>query len=151
MISRGGTSLVITMVVFGLLANFARREPQAAAALRSQGPGRMARFLGLGVKPPKAPKERKRRKEPSARQSAKVQKSRAEARLRAPKGRDQGAAESRRRTDRRPQQSDARPSGATQRRPVPADRSMPTRPRSARRSNDERDGDGRPAGRTVRR
>jgi len=59
MISRGGTSLVITMVVFGLLANFARREPQAAAALRSEGPGRMARFLGLGPsgrtasKPPK--------------------------------------------------------------------------------------------------
>ncbi len=151
MISRGGTSLVITMVVFGLLANFARREPQAAAALRSQGPGRMARFLGLGVKPPKAPKERKRRKEPSARQSAKVQKSRAEARLRAPKGRDQGAAESRRRTDRRPQQPDDRPRRAAQRRPVPADRSMPTRPRPARRSYDERDGDGRPAGRTVRR
>lgn len=53
MISRGGTSLVITMVVFGLLANFARREPHAAAALHSQGPGRLARFLGLGAKPPK--------------------------------------------------------------------------------------------------
>ncbi|MET3807026.1 cell division protein FtsW [Nakamurella sp. UYEF19] len=59
MISRGGTSLVITMVVFGLLANFARREPHAAAALRSQGPGRMARFLGLGAKPPKPPKARR--------------------------------------------------------------------------------------------
>ena len=151
MISRGGTSLVITMVVFGLLANFARREPQAAAALRSQGPGRMARFLGLGVKPPKAPRERKRRKEPSARQTAKVQKSRAEARLRAPKGRDEGAAESRRRTDRPPQQPDDRPRRAAQRRPVPADRSKATGPRSARRSYDERDGDGRPAGRTVRR
>ncbi len=68
MISRGGTSLVITMVVFGLLANFARREPQAAAALRSQGPGRMARFLGLGVRPPKPPKERKPRKAPDNRQ-----------------------------------------------------------------------------------
>lgn len=61
MISRGGTSLVISMVVFGLLANFARREPQAAAALHSQGPGRVARFLGIGFKPPKpskAPKVR---------------------------------------------------------------------------------------------
>ncbi len=59
MISRGGTSLVITMVVFGMLANFARREPQAAAALHSQGPGPMARFLGLGLKPPRPAKVRK--------------------------------------------------------------------------------------------
>ncbi len=66
MISRGGTSLVITMVVFGLLANFARREPQAAAALRSEGPGRMARFLGLGARPPKAPKPRKERRSVAA-------------------------------------------------------------------------------------
>ncbi len=67
MISRGGTSLVITMVVFGMLANFARREPQAAAALRSEGPGPLARFLGLGVKPPKVPKSRK---PPKSRKSA---------------------------------------------------------------------------------
>ena len=83
MISRGGTSLVITMVVFGLLANFARREPQAAAALRSQGPGRMARFLGLGARPPKA---RKPRKEPrsaagvSSREAAKRSQARGPAR-----------------------------------------------------------------------
>jgi len=57
MISRGGTSLVITMAVFGLLANFARREPQAAAALRSQGPGRMARFLGLRTRAAKPTKQ----------------------------------------------------------------------------------------------
>ena len=47
MISAGGTSLLITMVVFGLLANFARREPQAAAALQAGGGSRLARFLGL--------------------------------------------------------------------------------------------------------
>ncbi|MEP6561628.1 MAG: putative lipid II flippase FtsW [Nakamurella sp.] len=47
MISAGGTSLLITMVVFGLLANFARREPQAAAALAAGGGGRLARFLGI--------------------------------------------------------------------------------------------------------
>lgn len=46
MISAGGTSLLITMVVFGLLANFARREPQAAAALQAGGGSRLARFLG---------------------------------------------------------------------------------------------------------
>lgn len=49
LISAGGTSLVVTMVVFGLLANFARREPAAAAALHANGPGRMSQFLGIGV------------------------------------------------------------------------------------------------------
>ena len=47
MISAGGTSLLITMVVFGLLANFARREPQAAAALHAGGGHPLARFLGM--------------------------------------------------------------------------------------------------------
>ncbi|MGH3751381.1 MAG: putative lipid II flippase FtsW [Pseudonocardiaceae bacterium] len=36
LISAGGTSLALTMLVFGLLANFARHEPQAVAALRSE-------------------------------------------------------------------------------------------------------------------
>ena len=85
MISRGGTSLVITMVVFGLLANFARREPQAAAALRSQGPGRMARFLGIGVTGPKPSKPRKPRKPPKARPERTVHP--AAARTRKPSGR----------------------------------------------------------------
>ncbi len=49
MISAGGTSLVVTMIVFGLLANFARREPQAAAALAARGPGTLLRFLGIGA------------------------------------------------------------------------------------------------------
>ncbi len=49
MISAGGTSLVVTMIVFGLLANFARREPQAAAALHAKGPGPLLRFLGIGA------------------------------------------------------------------------------------------------------
>lgn len=40
MISSGGTSTVVTMVVFGLLANFARHEPEAIAALRTHGPSR---------------------------------------------------------------------------------------------------------------
>ncbi len=46
LISSGGTSLALTMLVFGLLANFARHEPQAVAALRSEitRPGRQ----GLG-------------------------------------------------------------------------------------------------------
>jgi cell division protein FtsW len=47
MISYGGTSLVITMLVFGILANCARHEPESVAALRTQGPGRFGRLLHL--------------------------------------------------------------------------------------------------------
>ncbi|WP_420120507.1 putative lipid II flippase FtsW, partial [Nakamurella sp.] len=47
MISAGGTSLLITMAVFGLLANFARHEREAEIALAAAGGSRIARFLGL--------------------------------------------------------------------------------------------------------
>jgi cell division protein FtsW len=36
LISSGGTSIALTMLVFGLLANFARHEPQAVSALRQE-------------------------------------------------------------------------------------------------------------------
>src|SRR5699024_494198 len=45
LISSGGSAVVTSMVVFGLLANFARHEPEAIAALRSLGPGRVGRLL----------------------------------------------------------------------------------------------------------
>jgi cell division protein FtsW len=47
LISSGGTALVVTMFVFGVLANAARHEPEAAATLRAHGPGRLARLLRL--------------------------------------------------------------------------------------------------------
>ncbi|WP_442916409.1 putative lipid II flippase FtsW [Lentzea sp. DG1S-22] len=47
MISSGGTSIVTTMVVFGILANCARHEPEAVSALRSLGPGRVGGLLRL--------------------------------------------------------------------------------------------------------
>jgi cell division protein FtsW len=62
MISSGGTSLLITMVVFGLLANFARREPQAAAALQAGGGGRLAQFLGMRPSDPAAKAAKPRRR-----------------------------------------------------------------------------------------
>ena len=62
MISSGGTSLLITMVVFGLLANFARRETQAAAALQAGGGSRMARFLGIGNADPTGRRARRRQR-----------------------------------------------------------------------------------------
>jgi cell division protein FtsW len=47
MISAGGSSIVVTMFVFGILANCARHEPESVAALRSQGPGRFGRLMRL--------------------------------------------------------------------------------------------------------
>src|SRR5262249_42956187 len=39
LISSGGTSMALTMLAFGLLANFARHEPQAVTALREKADG----------------------------------------------------------------------------------------------------------------
>ena len=52
LISSGGTSLVVTMFVFGLMTNAARHEPEAVAALRKHGQGRVARVLGLSMPQP---------------------------------------------------------------------------------------------------
>lgn len=52
LISSGGTSLVVTMFVFGVLANAARHEPEAMAALRAQGQGKLTRLLRLGLPRP---------------------------------------------------------------------------------------------------
>ncbi len=61
LISSGGTSLVVTMFVFGMLANAARHEPEAIAALRQHGQGRVARLLMLPLPQPyKAPVARPR-------------------------------------------------------------------------------------------
>jgi cell division protein FtsW len=55
LISSGGTSLVVTMFVFGVLANAARHEPEAVAALRHHGQGRVARALRLPLPQPYQP------------------------------------------------------------------------------------------------
>ncbi|MBN9107778.1 MAG: putative lipid II flippase FtsW [Pseudonocardia sp.] len=52
LISSGGTSLVVTMFAFGVLANAARHEPEAVAVLRNGGQGRIARLLRLPVPEP---------------------------------------------------------------------------------------------------
>jgi len=60
LISSGGTSVVTTLLVFGVLANCARHEPEAVAALRSQGPGRFGRLMRLPAPEPyKPPVKRK--------------------------------------------------------------------------------------------
>jgi cell division protein FtsW len=45
LISAGGTSLILTLFIVGLLARFARSEPAAIEAQRAQARGRIARFL----------------------------------------------------------------------------------------------------------
>jgi cell division protein FtsW len=60
MISYGGTSLVVTMVLFGILANCARHEPEAVAALRTQGPGKFGRLMRLPAPDPYRPPTAKR-------------------------------------------------------------------------------------------
>ncbi|MCX6464700.1 MAG: putative lipid II flippase FtsW [Pseudonocardiales bacterium] len=54
LISSGGTSLVVTMFVFGVLANAARHEPDAVAVLRRQRRPRAA-WARLVVPPPPEP------------------------------------------------------------------------------------------------
>ncbi len=71
MISAGGTSLIITMVVFGLLANFARSEPEAAAVLQANGGNRLARFLGVNPKPGAGAKRAAKRTAKAERRAAK--------------------------------------------------------------------------------
>jgi cell division protein FtsW len=45
LVSFGGSSLLPTMAAIGMLLSFARREPGAAAALRTRGPGPIRQFL----------------------------------------------------------------------------------------------------------
>jgi cell division protein FtsW len=52
LISFGGTSLVVTLLVLGMLASFARHEPAAVAYLTARGRSRPARWLGLPVPRP---------------------------------------------------------------------------------------------------
>ncbi|PRX46480.1 cell division-specific peptidoglycan biosynthesis regulator FtsW [Prauserella shujinwangii] len=60
MISYGGTSLIVTMLLFGLLANCARHEPEAVAALRTQGPGKFGRLMRLPAPDPYRPPTKRR-------------------------------------------------------------------------------------------
>ncbi|CAM2971096.1 putative lipid II flippase FtsW [Prescottella defluvii] len=47
LVSAGGTSTATTLLMFGLVANAARHEPEAVAALHSGRDGRMSRLLRL--------------------------------------------------------------------------------------------------------
>ncbi|HEV7653891.1 MAG TPA: putative lipid II flippase FtsW [Mycobacteriales bacterium] len=63
LISAGGTSLLVTVFALGMLASFARHEPDAVAQLGTRG--RVAKLLGLPA--PRLPRERPRRRTSPAR------------------------------------------------------------------------------------
>ncbi|RSM83909.1 putative lipid II flippase FtsW [Kibdelosporangium aridum] len=65
MISAGGSSIVVTMFVFGILANCARHEPESVAALRSQGPGRFGRLMKLPAPDVYNPPQKRKPSRPS--------------------------------------------------------------------------------------
>ncbi len=66
LISSGGTSLILTMFMLGMLAGFARHEPAAVAYLRRRGQSRTARLLRLPI-PRAAVDGLPRRRRPSGR------------------------------------------------------------------------------------
>jgi cell division protein FtsW len=51
LISDGGSALVVTMAMIGMLASFARAEPEAARALNARPPGRLAQLLWAPLPP----------------------------------------------------------------------------------------------------
>jgi cell division protein FtsW len=105
LISYGGTSLVITMLIMGILANAARHEPEAVAALRSQGPGKFGRLLWLPAPDPYRPPAK--RKSPTGRGGA----SKAAARP-APRSARPAPAQERRRSVREPSRRSTAARGA---------------------------------------
>ncbi|HZE38148.1 MAG TPA: putative lipid II flippase FtsW [Stackebrandtia sp.] len=59
LISDGGTALVVVLAAIGMLASFARAEPDAARALRARNPRRVVRVLWAPL-PPRPSSNRKR-------------------------------------------------------------------------------------------
>ncbi|BBA88720.1 MULTISPECIES: putative lipid II flippase FtsW [Mycobacterium] len=77
LISAGGTSTATTLAMIGIIANAARHEPEAVAALRAGRDDRVNRMLRLPLPKPYAPtrlevfRDRKRVQPPAARPPAK--------------------------------------------------------------------------------
>lgn len=69
LISSGGTSLIVTMFILGMLAGFARHEPAAVAHLRRRGQSRTGRLLRLPI-PRSAVDGLPRRRRPARREPA---------------------------------------------------------------------------------
>ncbi|MEU6561870.1 putative lipid II flippase FtsW [Nocardia nova] len=67
LVSAGGSSLAITLMMFGLIASAARQEPEAVAALKAGQDGRFSRLLRLPVPETYAPARTRRAAVPAAR------------------------------------------------------------------------------------
>ncbi|EFV12283.1 putative lipid II flippase FtsW [Segniliparus rugosus] len=59
LVSAGGSSTAVTLLMLGILANAARHEPDAISALRAARPGRVSRFLRLPLPEPVRPYQAK--------------------------------------------------------------------------------------------
>lgn len=59
LVSAGGSSTAVTLLMLGILANAARHEPDAVSALRAAPPGRVSRFLRLPLPEPVRPYQAK--------------------------------------------------------------------------------------------
>jgi cell division protein FtsW len=68
-ISAGGSALVVTMAAIGMLASFARTEPDAAKALNARPPSRWVRLVWAPL-PPLPPPRRPEKPRPTAVQTA---------------------------------------------------------------------------------
>lgn len=70
LVSAGGSSLAITLLMFGIIANAARHEPEAIAALRAGQDGRVSRTLRLPAPEPYSPEKAKAARVDAARRAA---------------------------------------------------------------------------------
>jgi cell division protein FtsW len=68
-ISAGGSALVVTLAAIGMLASFARAEPDAARALNARPPARWVRLVWAPL-PPLPPPRRPGKPRPPADRSA---------------------------------------------------------------------------------
>ncbi|RRS02258.1 putative lipid II flippase FtsW [Glycomyces terrestris] len=69
-ISDGGTALVVVLAAVGMLAGFARAEPDAAQALRARNPSRLVRLLWAPLPPaPRSESDSEAPKKPTTRKT----------------------------------------------------------------------------------
>ncbi|MFC4374390.1 putative lipid II flippase FtsW [Nocardia halotolerans] len=91
LVSAGGSSLAITLFMFGIIASAARHEPEAVAALKAGQDGRLSRLLRLPVPevytPPSAPRKAAPRAKSERPRQAPRRQPPAERRRRAPESR----------------------------------------------------------------
>jgi cell division protein FtsW len=71
-ISAGGSALVVTLAAIGMLASFARAEPDAARALNARPPARWVRLVWAPLPPLPPPRRPQAKRPPATRPSAKV-------------------------------------------------------------------------------